>query len=179
MSAIEAKTLVEVTATLTRPANTTAYAAGDAMDTTAGAGLTFAGAARGTGGGGTIEDAVFFSNDAVATGPDVELWLFSAALAAYDADNAAFTPVDADYYTSSGGVTDGFVGVIQFETGNAFIGTAGAGGNQIIPATRTFLPLKFVCATNATSLFGVLVARNAYVPVSAEVFRVWLRIDQS
>ncbi len=173
--------LIQISAALTRPANTTAYTAGDVIDAGTAAGLTFANAARSKGGGGRIRDGMLFDSANVATPPDVQLWLFSAALAAYDADNAAFTPVDSDFHDVQEGITDGIVGVIQFATGNAFVGdaTAGAGGNLIIPASKTFLPLDFVCATDNTSLFGVLVVRNAYAPVSSEQFRVFLRIEQA
>ena len=176
-----ARDIVLVTDSLTRPADTDAYTAGDVIDAAAGAGLIFANCARGEGMGGTIQTALFFDSANVAAPPDVELWLFSATLAGFDNDNDVFTPTDADYYTLNSGVTDSLIGVIPFATANAFVGdaTSGTGGNLFIPASRTFLPLEFVCATNGTSLFGVLVVRNAYAPISAETFRVLLTIDRS
>lgn len=179
MATVTARNLVEVTASVTRPANPTQYASGDVIDAATGAGLTFASAARGEGLGGTIRDAVLISTEGAATSLDVELWLFTGALAAYDNDNAAFSPLDADYHTLSEGITTGIVGVIPFAAANAYIGTSGVGGNMFLPATRTFLPMEFVCAGDSTSLYGVLVVRGTYTPASGEGFRVKMRIDQA
>ncbi len=162
----------QVSVSVTRPADTTAYTAGDVIDLAAGAGLTFSALVRGNGQRGTIVDAILIDSANVATELDSELWLFTAALAAYDNDNAVFTPTDADLAN--------LVGILQFKTGDAFSGdaTAGAGGNVAFMADHTFLPIEFVTAAGADDLFGVLVARNAYVPVSAEVFTVILKVVQ-
>ena len=181
MAILQARNTVEITASLTRPANITPYDAGDVIDATVAAGLTFPLAVRGNGLGGIIRDAKLFDSANVTPAPDIELWLFSAAVAAFDADNTPFTPTDADFFDTAEGISDGIVGVIPFQTGDAFVGdaTAGAGGNLLIPATKTSLPIEFVTAGNSRSLFGILVVRNAYIPVSAESFRVFLEIDQS
>lgn len=150
---------------VTRPANTTAYTAGDVVGD--GSVLTFAHAAARPGEPGVIQQAIITSSAYVATAPDLELWLFDTTVTA-DADNAAFTPTDAELST--------LVGIIDFATANWAIGdaTAGVGGNHVCVAANLGIP--FNPAIGAGDLFGVLVVRNAYVPISAEVFNVRLQI---
>jgi hypothetical protein len=159
-----------VSASVTRPANTTTYAAGDVVDAASGAGLTFSVCSRRNGQEGYINDAILIDSAAVGTKGSFELWLFNQALAAYDNDNVAFTPTDADLAN--------LVAVIPFTT--AFVGdaTSGAGGNCMFHADRTYLPARFSQQAADDDLVGVLVVRNGYVPVSAEVFTVILKIEQ-
>src|SRR5207245_2234219 len=85
-----------LTVTMTRPADTTAYAAGDQVSnsTSAPTILTFAGAARVSGGTGVITHVWITDSVAAATLPDLELWLFDTT-ATPNNDNAAFAPSDA------------------------------------------------------------------------------------
>lgn len=168
-----------VSATVTRPANTTAYTAGDALtdSTTAPSALTITGMARFNGGGGTIVAALLLDSANQATKPDLELWIFSASPVP-DNDNAVFTPSDAECATLVGIIE--FRGVTKSYVGDA---TAGAGGNLIVPGTQggTTIPtlaIPFVCAAAQTALYGLFVVRNAYTPVSAEVFTAILFIEQ-
>ena len=46
--------------------------------------------------------------------------------------------------------------------------TSGAGGNAIYQATD--IDFDFQTATNSRDLYGILIVRNAYTPVSAEAF---------
>lgn len=178
MAILQARNIVEVTQSVTRPANADIYAVTDVIDLAAGAGLTFTNCARGEGMGGIILDAMIIdSADQAGTELDVELWLFKLALAAYDNDNDEFTPTDAD-------LEDNLQCILDF-TGNtnAFIGDSGT--NLVYLSERTYLPQTFVTAAasvlavNAGALFGVLVARNTYTPVSAEKFTVKLKIEQA
>lgn len=148
------------TASVTRPANTTPYTAGDVV----GSLLTFEGVAPLRGQGGLLESAIVITSAFVATGPDLELWLFSDTQADLDADNAPYTPTDAQMLT--------LVGWIQFPTANFRSGdlTTGAGGNQQCTAPSVGI------AVNSDTLYGVLIARNAYVPVSSEVFTAKLGV---
>lgn len=158
-----------ISATFTRPADTTAYAAGDvvANSTSAPVVMTFRGAARGTNAPSIIQHAILVSSASVATKPDLELWLFDTTIA-IDNDNAVFTPTDAELLT--------LVGVIAFPVADFKVGdaTVGAGGNAVCEASNIGLP--FNTTRDANDLFGVLVARNAYVPVSGEVFTVRLKL---
>lgn len=153
-------------ATLTRPADTTAYAVGDVVcnSTSAPVILTFPYGARN--GSAVLQHAVIVDSANVATKPDLELWLFDTAMA-MDNDNAAFTPTDAELLN--------LIGVVSFATGSFKAGdaTSGAGGNAICEATNIGIPVN--PAGSDTALYGVLVVRNAYVPVSGEVFTVRLK----
>lgn len=159
-----------VSDSITRPANTTAYAAGDVVDASTAAGLTFTAPARGETLGGYIVDALLVSSANKSTKGDFELWLFDTVPGSFDADNAVFTPTDAEMLT--------VIGIIQFT--QSFVGdaTADAAGNSVHQAKRTFLPLRFDTVTDDDDLYGVLVVRNAYTPVSAEVFTIRLKIDR-
>ena len=156
---------------VTRPANTIDYTAGDVVSTVTDAHFTFVDAARpGTQNkqlGGSIATARLHSSANVATKMDAELWLFHTDIAEV-ADNSAFAPTDAEMLT--------LVGVIDFATANwkAGIATAGAAGNAVCEAFN--LGLAFKSAT--TTLYGQLVVRNAYVPVSGEVFTAELVISR-
>lgn len=158
-----------ISATFTRPADTTAYAAGDVVadSTSAPTIMRFKGAARGKATPSIIQHAVLVDSASVATKPDLELWLFDTTIT-MDNDNAAFTPTDAELLT--------LVGVIDFATGDFKVGdaTVGAGGNSICEASNLGLP--FNTTKDDNDLFGVLVVRNAYVPVSGEVFTVRLHL---
>lgn len=131
--------------------------------------LTFAGVGRVSGGTGLLVDALLIDSANQATKPSLELWLFSTA-PAMDNDNAVFTPTDAELAA--------LLGIIQFQT--AFVGdaTAGAGGNSVIPSERTYLPVYLKCASTVTAIYGVLVTRSAYTPVSGEIFTVILKVVQ-
>lgn len=139
-------------ASATRPANTTQYTAGDVV----GGVLTF-----GAESPGIVRGAVFIDSAAEATKPDVDLLLFDEQ-PTVAADNSAFAPTDAQM--------ERCIGVIQFAGANF---RAGASGNGVILATA-FGELAF--SGQARSFYGVLVARNAYTPISEEKFVVRLGI---
>ena len=101
---------------------------------------------------------------------DFDLLIFDTTYTANN-DNAAFAPSNSEMATC--------VGIIRFSSGNFVIGNAasGASGNSICPGTLTD-NIGFKCGSSSSSLFGRLVARSAYTPVSAEVFTVRLLIIQ-
>lgn len=150
-----------VTQTVTRPADTTAYAAGDAV----GGVIAFAGAAK-SNEGGVINQLLVIDSANVATKPDLELWLFDTTIAAAG-DNAAFAPSDAEIAT--------LIGVILIPTASFKIGNAVAStGNSMCDLQNLGLP--FNCKPGVNAIFGQLVARNAYVPLSGEVFTLRLKV---
>lgn len=159
-----------VSANFTRPANTTAYASGDAVtnSTSAPVIMTFDGVARANGGAGVVISAVLIDSASQATKGNFELWLFDTTVTP-DNDNAVFTPTDTECGT--------LIGVIQFAS--PFVGdaTAGAGGNCVYPVNGLTIP--FTCGGSSDDVFGLLVVRNAYTPVSAEVFTVRLTVIQN
>ena len=64
--------------------------------------------------------------------------------------------------------------MISFAQANFKVGdaTSGANGNCICIADNLSIPIKTLSGAN--TLYGVLVARNAYTPVSGESFTVRL-----
>lgn len=159
-----------ITASFTRPNDTTQYAAGEVITAATAAVMEFTKVGRDAQrGAGVIVDAILVDSAAQTTKLSAELWLFTSAMT-MDNDNAVFTPTDTELLD--------LVGVIQFTT--AFVGdaTAGANGNCVLQAERTYLPINYQCKIGVTSLYGVLVTRNAYTPVAQESFAVLLKIIQ-
>lgn len=163
----------------TRPNDTTAYAAGDAVtnSTSAPTALTVAGVARSLGGSGIIRRAEMIDSVNAGTKGQFELWLFSGAAAPTpDNDNAAFTPTDAELLK--------FVGKIVFHSNNAFVGDTTS--NAIFDGTQSggadaprALDMDFTCDPTLTNLWGLLVVRNAYTPSANENFAFRLYIQPS
>jgi hypothetical protein len=152
-----------VDVTLTRPSDTNAYAAGDQISdsTTVPTILTFANCGRYNGGSVIIENCMIVNSVAAATPASLELWLFDTT-ATPNNDNDAFAPTD--------GVANTNVAIIPF--GINYAGTV----NRVFSSGDI---KRFVtCAAGTTSLFGMLVVRNAYTPTSAEEFKIRLKITQ-
>lgn len=152
----------------TRPSDTNAYTAGDvvANSTSAATILTFAGATLGKLGSTILMSATCVTSASVAAAkPDLQLWLFDTTIT-MDQDNAVFTPTDAELLT--------LLHIVSFPVAAFVVGdaTAGAGGNAVCNAQNLWLPINTVIADN--SIYGVLVVRNAYAPVSAETINVRL-----
>jgi hypothetical protein len=143
--------------TFTRPADTTAYTAGDVVCNAAT--LVFPRCARN--GSAVLQHAKIVTSANVATKPDLDLWLFDTTIAAV-ADNAAFAPTDAEMLT--------LIAVVPFATADFKVGLSGSGGsgNAVCEIKNLGIPL------NASTLYGQLVARNAYVPIASEVFKITL-----
>ena len=153
-----------LTDSYTRPADTTTYAVGDALaeSTSAPTALEFANAARVSGGSGEITGLVVVTSTAAATALAGELWVFAGASAPTATnDNAAFNPSDSDALN--------VVAVIPFSVGSA------GSSNRVYDVGPLACP--YVC--NATSLWGLVRVTNAYVPASAEVVTLGLRVRQN
>ena len=158
---------VKKLSTITRPADTTAYAAGDAItdSTSAPTVAAITRAARNQGWSGILLEATLISSASPATAGEFEVWLFDTPFTA-DNDNAAFTPTDTECLT--------VVAIVPFPSSDSYVGTAS--GNRVYQGTA--VNRGFVCASNSTTLYWALVARNAYVPASAETFSLRLTIIQ-
>ena len=158
--------LITTTASLTRPANATAYAVDDAVsDVTGNAHFTFSLAPQpGPIKGEILIARITSSQNGVATALDSELWLFKTNIANV-ADNANWTVTDAEILTR--------VAVIPFPVAswrtNANNATCDVYPN--IPFVATTLG-----AGAGVFLYGQLVAQNAYVPSSSEIITVELVI---
>ncbi len=145
-------------ASATRPADTTAYTAGDVVGATVGNAMEFG---LGSNAIGIVRSAVLIDSAAEATKPDLDLFLFDTE-PTIAADNSAFALTDAQL--------ERCIGVIQF-AGTNF--RAGATGNGVINATAFG---EFAFHAPDKKLYGVLVARNAYVPIDSEKFTVRIGI---
>jgi hypothetical protein len=141
------------TVSFTRPADTTAYAAQDAVSnsTTAPTVLTFGNVGRINGGSGLILAARHLKSSTVAA--SYRLHLYRVAPAAIN-DNAQFPLLFANRTAR--------IGFIDFSH------QTGGTGSDASTALATLANLPFVCDAASTSLFGRLVASAGYTPVSGE-----------
>lgn len=160
-----------VTATLTRPNDTSAYAAGDVMADSTSAPtipLTFLGVTIESPGNAVIQSLTLIDSANNATKPDLELWLFDT-VPGVENDNAAFAPTDAETMT--------LVAVIPIPATMFVVGNAGsaAAGNAVCDIQNLGIPVN-TNVTGRTTLWGFLVVRNAYTPVANEQFTVRLHI---
>lgn len=153
-----------VDASVTRPADTVAYSAGDVVSTTTGVpvAMTFANIGGEMSRGGKLYSATLINSVAAATKPDIDLYLFDVS-PVIAADNAAWTPTDAEMLNC--------LGVVAFTGANFKVGN----GNGIIH-NLVNPGLPFVCAVR--DLYGVMVARSGYTPTATEVFTIRLGVQQ-
>jgi hypothetical protein len=153
-----------VSDSVTRPDNATAYAANDVIAGDTAACLQFSGLPFFEDGGVLIKSAFLFSSAAQSTKLEADLLLFSEEITDLDDDNAAFTPTDAQLLN--------LIGKVSFLAANTIAGdgTSGAGGNAVCAVHGLDIPVN----ANVDKVYGVLVARNTYTPVSTEVLTVKL-----
>lgn len=156
----------KITDSITRPSNTTAYAAGDVIsEVTNNDHHTFSDMSRHVNYGkdtGTILSARLISSVAGSPNLDGELWLFHTDIAEV-ADNSAAAVTDAEMLT--------LIGIIDFPAGQ----WKTAGANAVCSVDGLNIPYK----TDATAkVYGQLIARNAYTPASAEVITVDLWVSK-
>lgn len=154
---------VTVSTDVTRPADTTTYANGDCWSDSTSAptsgGFTLTGAARASGKSGIITDAIICTNNDPATQMQGEIWIFDTAVTNVN-DNSPLVVSDSEIKT--------YIGKIEFTTEDA--------GNNISYHARN-LNIGFTCIGSANLRFLIKV-KNAYVPASAEVLTVRLKIMQ-
>jgi hypothetical protein len=162
----------KITDTLTRPADTAAYAAGDmvADSTSAPTANVLAGAALANGRGGTIKAITLIDSATPATPADLEIWFFNAPYTLAN-DNAAFAPTDA--------VAETVQAIVSLPGSGSIVGNAGAdaAGNRVYQVKG--IDKDFKCASGSKDLWWALVVRNAYTPVSAEKFTLIVDVEQS
>lgn len=144
-----------ITATYTRPANTTAYAANDAVGESPAKVLTFDKANRISRGSGIILRAVCSTSNIGMDGL-LRLYLFEDLVDAI-ADNAVFT------------LTQAPVGYVDF---SSWV-TEGA-GSTIAISTPTFNPIPFTCSDRA--LYGLCSTRIPFTPTASQVINFNLLI---
>ena len=169
----------KVVGLLTRPATTTTYTAADAMTDTGGAATPFT-VGRFNGARGRIHSVKLLCEVNQALKLQAEMYLFDGTAAPTAvADNAAFALSDADLAN--------IIGVVQFDGPTAaetFVTNAGAGvaGNAVIVGKMDndrSKSLPFQCGAATTLIWALFLVRNAYIPLSSEVFRPVLGIEQN
>lgn len=158
--------LVTSAVSLTRPADTTAYAAKDAVSnsTSAPSVLTFAGAGRVNAGTGYIT-ALRMMTDQSANVAQFRLHLYAIAPTAIN-DNAAQTLLYAN--------RDKRVGYIDIGP----LATEGS-GSDAASGLNADLRLPFKCDTADTNLYGLLETLSVFTPASAQSFYLSLVVDQN
>ena len=157
-----------VTATFTRPADTTAYASGDliANSTTAGSVtvMSFTGVALEGGGTGMIRRVRIRKSGTSTTSASFRVHLYNALPTVSNGDNSAWLTDQSAAY----------MGAFDVTLDRAF--TDGAAGNGV-PLIGS--ELNFDLPGSSTTVYGLLEARAAYTPASGESFTVELEVLQN
>lgn len=153
-----------VSAAFARPADTTAYAANDAVSdsTSAPTALTFERAARVAGGGGYITKARLVTDQSTNVA-QFRLWLFSASPTAIN-DNTAYTYLWADRAILLGSIDLGPL-------------TTEGSGSTAASGLSADGRLAFVASQATQSLFGLLETKTAFTPASAQNFFIELSVE--
>jgi len=157
---------VAATTTLTRPADTASYAAGDSVNTSTSAptAIEFAGCARIEGGSGYINELQIETSAVQFASKTVRLWLYNATPTTLTNDNAAML-LDWDDRAKRLGYVD-----VTFDA------VVGASDMVMGKASPMY---QFVCASGSTSLFGLVQTLSAVTnPANAGVFNIILHIAQ-
>lgn len=151
-----------VNVTLTRPSDTTAYAANDAVAASSPAYLSFPSIARVVDGSGYIVKARLTTNLSTDT-KRYRLHLYRTTGTAF-ADNAPFTLLDA-----AKGVK---IGYIDFPA-CASEGT----GSDSAEAINDSVRLAFSCSGGVITIYGLLETLDSGTPASAQVYHIELMAD--
>ena len=154
--------------TMTRPADTTAYAAGDGVTTatSSASAMTVTNAARTAAGSGVLLGGKATKSTTSTTNAQFRGWIYQGAPTAIPNDNAAFTAaVLADYQKLVCTFTVDFAaGIVGFD-----------GVEAPITLDRVNPGFKLASGQDLTVIWE---ARAAYTPGSAEVFRLALDVAQ-
>lgn len=157
-------------ASFTRPANTTAYTAGDVVSnsTVASTLMKFNAAARFNGQGGYITKVRLFT-DRKANVSQYRLYLFrtSEASVSVPVDNLPMTTIYADFLNR--------IGYIDLPAVKDDADTTNSTGAY---AESSITPFAFKCAPDDDSVYGLLVDQTGQTPASGQAFMVELVFDR-
>jgi hypothetical protein len=160
-------TSITVSGTFTRPADTTAYTAGDSVSNSASSPTvnSISGCVRINAGTGLLVKAVLVDLANQATAGLFEVWVFTSAYTLTN-DNAANAFANTDLSS--------LVTIIPLTT--SYVGKSGSGsaGNRVYVSDT--LNASFKCAPSSTTLYWGLIVRNAYTPISSEQFNLILNV---
>lgn len=159
--------LTMISTEFTRPANPTAYTAGDVVsdNATATTMQALANAARVSGGSGYVT-GIRITTDKKSITPRIRVHLFNTTGADVAADNAAWKSIYAD--------VSKYVG--WWDMPAMITGTDSTNSTNSISEDLT-LRLPYTCA--ATSLYYVLETLDAFTPASGEKFTVTVFVDRN
>lgn len=150
-------------ATFTRPDNTTAYAANDAVSdsTSAPTVPSFTEVVPyPTRSGARLKAVTVIKSAAGVTNCDFDLIFFHTTITALE-DNAAFDISDAEALT--------IVATVPFANGDAVVSTLNASWTKEVD-----IPIQ--CAANSQTLYMAMVMRGAWTPTAEEVFTFKLHL---
>lgn len=153
---------VVLSTSFTRPSDTTAYAAEDSVNATGGVTscITFTvadGVDITAGQSLQIKTAILKTNSTTTTNGSFRLYLYDQSVSSF-VDNAPFPMLWANRTKQ--------VGYIDF--------TLSTGGSGSDSAECVVNDCNILVRTEATNIFGVLIAKAAYVPASAQQFYIEL-----
>ena len=149
-------------ASYTRIANTTQYAANDALSdsTHSPSALTFDGVGNTQGGGGYILGVTAITSANQTTLPQLTLYLFDGTAAPTATnDNAEFNLSDVS--------ARNLLGTVLLNSFEAVDETSGTNGNAKCETQPEF-PIRYECGAGLTDIYGLVKVENAYTPVSGE-----------
>lgn len=155
-----------ISTTLTRPANTTAYASGDEVTDTGGAIRTITSAARASGGSGIIHSVAASFSSNWGTKPSLELWIFDTT-STPQTDNDAFAPSD--------GVVDTLVGIIPLTTSYQGDTTSGTGNFAM---DSGFVGIPFLTVGSANLFFRLVIRNAGQAGANSDTIKLRFRILQ-
>lgn len=151
-----------ISATFTRPADTTAYASGDlvANSTTAGSvvPLTFSLGNSFAQGQLRLTRARIYKNGTTPTNANFRLHLYESSPVPANGDNGAWSTSKAANWLGNIDVTS----MLAFTDGCAGTGSAAAGSEMLLRLSA------------GKTIYGLLEAKAAYTPASGEIFTVVL-----
>lgn len=153
-----------VSASFSRPANTTAYTAADVVADSTPNLLSFAGMARWIGGSGYITKGRVVTNQSTNVAR-YRLHLYHTAPSAI-ADNSPLAILYAN--------KDKLVGTLDFVAAK----TEGS-GSDCAYSLNADARLAFKCAAASTTLYGILETLDAFTPTSGQQFYVELTAEQN
>lgn len=161
------RTRVIASQTITRPADTTAYADNDlvANDTTAGSvtPFLFSDVVRQVGYKNKITRAGIRLSGTAVTNGTFRLHLFKSAPTVGAGDNAAMAVATGN---------DNYIGYLEIILSMTGSGAGGVRGWSVNGANV----LSFV-SENSKNLWGLLQAKGAYTPISAETIQVLIEVE--
>lgn len=163
---MSARTRVVTSQTITRPADTTAYADNDLVANSTSAGsvtpFLFTGAARQLGYKYKVVRAALNASGTAITNGSFRLHLFTAAPTVGAGDNSALAvATNADKYI-------GYLEIV--------LAIAGALGNKGWTVSTFVQPVNWVSSTSL-NLWGLLQAKAAYAPASAETLIASIEVE--